>query len=249
MSRIRTRQQLLNRLDRYSKKKTVSNDDRESRRAYLDDAYARTFSYLSSADDGFGQVRIDTTLQVATFTHPLPSNFRSLRVIVVNPGQNQVLPTRVSELESQKRYPDGSSFQGSYAIGYQVEGPGEDWDGTEFQPYDQRIRFTTELPSGTVLRTIYVQQPPSLADPSGEYTDSTQDPLIKVDCISEPIEEAIIAYARIWNASRGDDSEYSRARASLQEVANDYLKERSGRNGYGVYRADSYTSRPHGGGY
>jgi hypothetical protein len=233
MSRIRTRGQLLSRLKRYRKVGAQASTTEDPKlRAFLDDAYARTWEMLTGSDAGFGLVRWRYTTSVETALVELPAGFSKLRGLVLNPESDTIYPEWGSEEQIDRLVRDRNAAQNTQPIYYQLEGPGDDYDEQTdtFTAYGQRLSFAPRLQAQTVVKVSFLRQPFSLADVDGQYLDEAQDATISVDVITEALEEALVAYAWWWAAGRADDKDIQRATTALREVVADYLATRDTRN-------------------
>ena len=220
--RTRTRGQLLARLLRYGNKGTRSASDLAQLRAYLDDAYATVWTFLTGSEDGFGLVTYPIPLAPNADLIVLPENFLQLRAVLVGTGAEARTLERTTQQAALRRAPNTGRYPR-----YWLEGPGKAWNGMEFLPYDLRLRFDRVVPGAEVVTLVYQHQPVSLADADGQYVDVLQDDTIAVDVIAEPIEAAIVGWARYWSAGRHDDKETARAQEVLRQAVADYTAARA----------------------
>lgn len=254
MSRIRTRGYVVERVKRYGRYGGANSNSLDvDVRAMADDVASIIQGRLSGAGEGFYRAQRDYPIAAPTPTLDLDPNFQHLRAIIINPGNDRIIPEYGSDTLIQLQNV-GDTRRSANEVFYWIEGPGEDFNGAVWVPYIQRLRITPDLQAGDIVRLTWTTQPLTLADQpvvvdSPTYVDAGQDATITFDWISEPVLDAAIAYVRIHLASRDDQNERAAARAALQLVLDDYLKARAARNQFDSDNPARWQRQGAGGGF
>lgn len=234
MSRVRTRQQLIDRFiaDRQERLNATSTYNKENVRRYLDQAWATIWQSLTDGEAGFGQQVTTLTAPSAGPTLDLPADFLSMHTMRRSQGVGADVPWRTTWKEVLRlRLDEIQNFSGFATFGagsgyFLIEAPKSQTSQLAFQ----RLRFFPDLSTGEVVKLIYVTQPPSLANSDGTYTDTLgdgEDVTIQIDLYDETLIECCVSLARVRLANRSDSKEYTLAIERMGDVVAKALASRA----------------------
>ncbi|MGB0890495.1 MAG: hypothetical protein ACPGWS_09445 [Solirubrobacterales bacterium] len=230
MSFVRNRKELLDRLaaDRQERLGSTGTYTAELARRQLDHAWATIWQQLTDGEGGFGIVKLDITATDSD-TLDLPADFLSLSTLTRSFGSTQGWPVARTTWKEVKRLridvnPSVTTdftggrflFESPIAVGSQVA--------------SQRIRFFPRLNAGDIVTLVYVQQPPSLANSDGTYTDAlgdAQDLTIAIDLYDDTLADACVSIARTAMANRADSKEYQLAVSRAGDVVTKVIASRT----------------------
>lgn len=231
MSFINTRKELLDRLaaDRQEKLGSTGTYTAELARRQLDRALATIWIMLTDGEGGFGLIKVEITTVTQSETLELPLDFLSLSAItrtfggtidtpVVRTSWKEVLRLRLEENPSSTDDNAGGRFLFESPIAA----------GT--QKASQLLRFFPKLLPGNVIKLVYVQQPPSLRNSDGTYSDTlgdAEDLTIEIDLYDDTLADACVSIARTAMANRADSKEYQLAVERAGDVVTKVISSRT----------------------
>lgn len=237
MARIRTRGELLARSKREAHLRvpagatgSAAYSDEDWNRA-IADAWAQVWYEMTQGEEGYGLSQAVLT-GTAGPTLDLPVDFLDLRALRRGSSAGSaLLVDRTSAIEVARwRADQNGTFAGRRLGWYYLEGPNTG--------VLQRVRFFPDIQASEVIVLDYVTQEPGLGDPA-----DTADDTISIDVLAEPVEMAIVTYARRKAVTREDLQELGKAEAALREAIQAFIKHRQRRNRAGGNDPNRYGAR------
>lgn len=182
----------------------------------------------------FGRSFREFTIAVASDTLDIPDEVFAIHGIerpsASDPGQ---LPDRVTrDYAIQIGLFNAATKTGGY---YLIEGPGQEWDGANYVPFPQRIRFWPQLAVGEIVRLHHASNPPSLGDP-----DVGGDDAVTVDVIAEPFERVVVFEAAAVVIRREDQAQQARITQARVEAEADFRDLYGRRDQAGVHYLEDH---------
>lgn len=177
----------------------------------------------------FGRSYREFTIGVASATLDIPDEVFAIHGIE-RPGQSEPakLPDRITrDYAIQLGLFDSAQKTGGY---YLIEGPGQEWDGAQYVPFAQRIRFWPSLAAGEIVRLHHSSNPPSLGDPDVGGDDATT-----VDVFAEPFERLVILEAAAVVIRREDQPQQARIAQARAEAEAEFRELYGRRDQAGVH--------------
>lgn len=211
MPRFRTRSDIRERVKREAQSQSATG-------AYTDanwnrtiaEAWGRVWWYLTRWVDGYGLKLRSFPIATISETLDFPPEMLELRALGIQRGQTFLEVRETTFGHVLRRGLGSGALLTTAAAGAEFlpEGPYIDDDGVTIIP--QRLRFYPTLQPNDEVRIGMITHEPPLGDPDVPGDDATS-----IDLIAEPVEGALVRFARVIGATREDSTERRNAESAL----------------------------------